>query len=349
MQGIKWMFFDVGSTLVDETEAYNHRIQEAIAGTDITYAQFQEKRLEFAKQNLKSDIEALKFFGLDKPAWHREDEVPYPEAEEILKYLKNLGYKLGVIANQSFGTAERLNQWNLLQYIDVVAASAELGVAKPDSAIFQKAFEIAGCTAEEAVMIGDRLDNDIVPAKKLGMRTVWVKQGFNAYQDITLIAPEYRPDASIDNLLELKRFFNDILTGYTIPAGSQEYYKYVVVCSNYQGNWLFSRHKKRTTWETQGGHVEPGETPLQAAKRELYEESGVTKAEVYPVCDYKGFRGPRSSHGMVFLAVVHELGELPESEMQEVRIFEELPENLTYPQMTPLLVKEAEKLLKSLL
>ena len=339
MQGIKWMFFDVGSTLVDETEAYNHRIQEAIAGTDITYAQFQEKRLEFAKQNLKSDIEALKFFGLDKPAWHREDEVPYPEAEEILKYLKNLGYKLGVIANQSFGTAERLNQWTLLQYIDVVAASAELGVAKPDSAIFQKAFEIAGCTAEEAVMIGDRLDNDIVPAKNLGMRTVWVKQGFNAYQDITLI----------DNLLELKRFFNDILTGYTIPAGSQEYYKYVVVCSNYQGNWLFSRHKKRTTWETQGGHVEPGETPLQAAKRELYEESGVTKAEVYPVCDYKGFRGPRSSHGIVFLAVVHELGELPESEMQEVRIFEELPENLTYPQMTPLLVKEAEKLLKSLL
>ena len=283
MQGIKWMFFDVGSTLVDETEAYNHRIREAIAGTDITYAQFQEKRLEFAKQNLKSDIEALKFFGLDKPAWHREDEVPYPEAEEILQYLKNLGYKLGVIANQSLGTAERLNQWNLLQYIDVVAASAELGVAKPDSAIFQKAFEIAGCTAEEAVMIGDRLDNDIVPAKNLGMRTVWVKRGFNAYQDITLIAPEYHPDVVIDNLLELKRFFNDILTGYTIPAGSQEYYKYVVVCSNYQGNWLFSRHKKRTTWETQGGHVEPGETPLQAAKRELYEESGVTKAEVYPV------------------------------------------------------------------
>ena len=348
MQGIKWIFFDVGSTLVDETEAYNHRIREAIDGTDITFEQFQEKRLEFAKQNLKSDLEALNYFGLEKPAWHREDEVPYPEADEILQYLKGLGYKIGIIANQSLGTAERLMQWKLLQYIDVVAASAELGVAKPDPAIYEKAFELAGCMVEEAVMIGDRLDNDIVPAKKLGMKAIWVKQGFNAYQDTSLIGAEYQPDASVENLLELKNYFNDILTGYTLAAGSQEYYKYVVVCANYQGKWLFSRHKKRTTWETQGGHVEPGETPLQAAKRELYEESGVIHAEVYPVCDYKGFRGPRHSYGMVFLAVVHELGELPESEMQEVKVFEELPENLTYPKMTPLLVKAAEKLLITL-
>ena len=216
MQGIKWIFFDVGSTLIDETEAYNHRIREAIAGTDITFEQFQEKRLEYAKQNLKSDLEALKFFGLSKPVWHREDEVPYPEAEEILKYLKNLGYKLGVIANQSPGTADRLEQWKLLQYIDVVAASAELGLAKPDPAIFHKAFELAGCTAEEAVMIGDRLDNDIVPAKKLGMRAIWVKQGFNAYQDTTLITEKYQPDASIDNLLDLKQYFHDVSTGYPV-------------------------------------------------------------------------------------------------------------------------------------
>lgn len=348
MQGIKWIFFDVGSTLVDETECYNHRIREAIARTNITFEQFQEKRLFFQKQNLKGDLEALNFFGLPKTPWHKEDEVPYPEAEEILSYLKGLGYRLGIIANQSLGTAERLAQWKLIQYIDVVAASAEFGVAKPDPAIFDRAFKLADCKPEEAVMIGDRLDNDIVPAKKLGMRAVWIKQGFSAYQTTELIEKEYRPDAAIENLLELKNYFNDVLTGFTLPPGSQEYYKYVVVCSNYQGKWLFSRHKKRTTWETQGGHVEEGETPMEAAKRELYEESGVTNADIYPVCDYKGFRGPRFSYGMVFLAVVHELGELPESEMQEVKCFDTLPENLTYPHMTPLLVKEADKRLMSL-
>jgi len=41
--------------------------------------------------------------------------------------------------------------------------------------------ERAGCKPEEAVMIGDRIDNDIVPAKSLGMRTVWIKQGFGKY------------------------------------------------------------------------------------------------------------------------------------------------------------------------
>lgn len=138
------------------------------------------------------------------------------------------------------------------------------------------------------------------------------------------------------------------LTGIVLPIGSQDYYKYVVVCSNYQGKWMFSRHKKRTTWETQGGHVEQGETPMEAARRELYEESGVTNADLYAVCDYKGCRGTGFAYGMTFLAVVHELGELPESEMQEVGLFEELPENLTYPMVTPLLVREAEKFLKSM-
>ena len=61
----KWIFFDVGTTLVDETEAYNHRIRDAIEGTDITFEQFQEKRIFFAKQNLKGDLEAIKYFGLE--------------------------------------------------------------------------------------------------------------------------------------------------------------------------------------------------------------------------------------------------------------------------------------------
>ncbi|MBP3609800.1 MAG: HAD-IA family hydrolase [Lachnospiraceae bacterium] len=202
---ISWIFFDVGSTLVDETEAYNHRIRDAISGTEISFEQFQEKRAFFAKQNLKGDLEALKFFGLEKTPWHREDEVPYPEAEEVLRYLKEKGYRLGVIANQSLGTAERLSDWGLLTYFDVVAASAEFGVAKPDPAIFKRAFLLAGCLAEEAVMIGDRLDNDIVPAKKLGMKAVWVKQGFAVYQNVDAI--EYKPDYEIGNLMELINIF----------------------------------------------------------------------------------------------------------------------------------------------
>ncbi|MBP3380447.1 MAG: HAD family hydrolase [Ruminococcus sp.] len=179
---IKWLFFDVGSTLIDETECYNHRIRDAIEGTDITFEQFTEKRTFFAKQNLKGDIEALKFFGLTKTPWHFEDEKPYEDAEHVLRTLYDKGYNIGVIANQSLGTEKRLEGWELMKYIKLVVASAEEGVAKPDSEIFLRALSRADCLPENAVMIGDRIDNDIEPANKLGMKTIWVKQGFAVYQ-----------------------------------------------------------------------------------------------------------------------------------------------------------------------
>ena len=59
----------------------------------------------------------------------------------------------------------------------------------------------------------------------------------------------------------------------TYPLGSFERYPYVVILSRMEGKFLLSRHKQRTTWEFQGGHIEQGETPLQAAKRELFESS----------------------------------------------------------------------------
>ena len=133
------------------------------------------------------------------------------------------------------------------------------------------------------------------------------------------------------------------------PLGYLERYKYTVICTSYQGKWILSKHKKRNTWETQGGHIEDGETPLECAKRELYEESGIVDAELFAVCDYYGYNSKSFSHGMVFLAVVHSLGELPESEMKETKIFDTLPAELTYPQTSPKLYAEAEKVLESLL
>lgn len=201
MNKMKWLFFDVGSTLIDETECYNHRIRDAIAGTDITFEQFNEKRIFFAKQNLKGDIEALKFFGLTKTPWHKEDEKPYKETEHVLKTLYEKGYSIGVIANQSLGTEKRLEDWGLLKYIKLVVASAEEGVAKPDKEIFLRALNRAECLPQNAVMIGDRIDNDIEPANKLGMKTIWVKQGFAIYQ-----APMnnfQQADYSVDRLLDI--------------------------------------------------------------------------------------------------------------------------------------------------
>lgn len=198
---IKWLFFDVGSTLVDETDCYNHRIQDAIAGTNITFEEFNEKRMFFSKQNLKGDIEALRFFGLTKTPWHLEDEKLYDDTGSVLSSLCERGYNIGVIANQSAGTQKRLENWGLMKYIQLVIASAEEGVAKPDKRIFEIALERSMCSPNEAVMIGDRIDNDIIPAKKMGMATIWVKQGYGKYWTIT--NESEKADFEVNNLTEL--------------------------------------------------------------------------------------------------------------------------------------------------
>ena len=132
------------------------------------------------------------------------------------------------------------------------------------------------------------------------------------------------------------------------PLWSLESYKYVVICTSYNGKWVMSRHKNRNTWETQGGHIEFGETPDMSAERELFEESGITDAEIYPICDYLGYDDWGSANGVVYLAVVHSLGEMPESEMSEISLFESVPNELTYPLTSPVLYKEAEKFMAEL-
>lgn len=199
---VKWMFFDVGSTLVDETEAYDHRVRDMIAGTDITFSAFDSKRIQLAKQGFDGNSAAIGYFGLQKTPWHSEDEIPFADAAETLETLKARGYRLGIIANQNVGVAQRLDAWGLLKYFDVVAASAELGVAKPDRRIFEKALELAECQPQDSVMVGDRLDNDIRPAKELGMRTVWIRKGLAKYQPV-----ENTADWVIDELSDLKEIF----------------------------------------------------------------------------------------------------------------------------------------------
>ena len=133
----------------------------------------------------------------------------------------------------------------------------------------------------------------------------------------------------------------------TAAIGSMGSYRFVVSLSRYQGQWLFSRHRARSTWEGQGGHIEDGETPAQAMERELFEESGALKAKIIPICDYavSGEDGSFGPAGQFFFSEIDLLGELPETEIGEVRLFDGLPEDMTYPHILPSLWDKLQKFL----
>lgn len=200
LKNIKWVFFDMGSTLIDETIAMDHRIREVISGTDITYERFIERMLIYARQNKPADLETIKYFGLTKTSWHKEDEILYPDTKKCLRNIHQ-HYNIGIIANQSLGSEERLKKFGIWEYIDVLIASAEEGVEKPDIRIFEIALEKAGCEACEAAMVGDRLDNDIIPANRIGMYTIWIKQG--SWKDAAPKDELELPDMTVDSLTEL--------------------------------------------------------------------------------------------------------------------------------------------------
>ena len=121
------------------------------------------------------------------------------------------------------------------------------------------------------------------------------------------------------------------------PLNTLTPYKYTVIFARYQNKWLYPRHRDRDTFETAGGHIEAGETPLEAAKRELYEETGAIKFDIEPTFDYS-VRTPTSyANGQVFLAHIHTLGDMPNFEMVEVRLFDIMPDKMRFPEILPVL------------
>lgn len=118
----------------------------------------------------------------------------------------------------------------------------------------------------------------------------------------------------------------DIKT-YKLGYCDEKEYTRVVCVSRYKDKFVFSYNKKRNGWEIPGGHIEVGESWQEAARREIFEETGATKVKVDPVCVYK-----ISTFALLCFCEILEMGELPkEFEMEEIMFSDVLPQNLTFP------------------
>ncbi len=208
MKRIKWLFFDLGHTLVNEDMSQRKRIENAVSylnsvNVDVTYKEFYHE-VQNASRNFKSPfVTAFSKFCDDKSVfipYPAEYEALYDDTVSVLSALKNK-YDLAIIANQFSGTEQRLKSFGIYDDFKFILASSDVGVSKPNPIIFETALEKAGCSAAEAVMIGDRIDNDIAPAKSLGINTVWIRQGYGGLQ-----SPEKfgcAPDFTVNSLKEI--------------------------------------------------------------------------------------------------------------------------------------------------
>lgn len=119
--------------------------------------------------------------------------------------------------------------------------------------------------------------------------------------------------------------------------------KYAVIVARFHDQLLWCRHHDRCTWEIPGGHIEPGETALQAAARELEEETGAIEYTLSPLCWYSAYRSdnqPRSC-GLLCIADVQRLSGSLQNEIEEVQCFSIMPAELTYPAIQPKLLEAA--------
>lgn len=116
-------------------------------------------------------------------------------------------------------------------------------------------------------------------------------------------------------------------------AGSLDVINYVRMVTEYNGKFVLPFHKESQKWDWVGGHVEKDENPLEAAKRELFEETGAVDFDIFPVFDHESFNedGTHFNNARTYFVIVREFINLPDgSEMGKIGFFDKIPEDFRY-------------------
>ncbi len=112
----------------------------------------------------------------------RETFIGLAHSREVVGQLRSR-FKMGIVSN-FYGNLDRiLEEAKLDRYFAAVADSSRVGIFKPEPGIFETALKKIQCAPESAAMIGDSLAKDCAPARKLGMRTVWLRTAAQSGDD----------------------------------------------------------------------------------------------------------------------------------------------------------------------
>lgn len=218
---ISTLFFDVGETILDAESQMNalaevHRNVLGDFGFALTRDEYRQLDNEEIQSFVPSTMHAITWHfvrpdvGLYEQITRevrshfgeiRKLEVRlYPGVAGQLERLAN-DYTLGLAANAPASIRELLEEFGVLRWFTHTDVSGTIGIKKPDQRFFETILANAGTKASEAIMIGDRLDNDIIPARRIGMKTIWIQWG--RYGIMESRTPDEIPDATVADVREV--------------------------------------------------------------------------------------------------------------------------------------------------
>lgn len=205
---IRAVFFDIGATLISEDRLWArwadwlgvpHLTFFAAMGSAIERDERLEQVFEYFKPGFNLEEEEAARAAAGVPNVFDANDL-YPDAVPCLQALKDAGLFVGLAGNQPASAEGSLRVLDLP--VEVIGVSAAWGVAKPSPEFFAKLTQIAALPPAEIAYVGDRLDNDVLPAKEAGMVSVFLRRG--PWGVIHARRPEAAlADIRIDSLTEL--------------------------------------------------------------------------------------------------------------------------------------------------
>jgi HAD superfamily hydrolase (TIGR01549 family) len=200
----RWVCLDVGETLIDETRVWSLWADELgiprltfLAALGAIIERGGEHRDVFGV--FRVDDWPLRLPSVEGAYGGFAAEDLYPDALRSLEALRAAGYRVAIVANQPAARADELRAIGV--DAEVMAMSEAIGIAKPDPAFFARTLELMGSPDPASVAyVGDRVDNDVVPAAAAGMRSVWLRRG---PWGVIQRPPDAHPALVVDTLDEL--------------------------------------------------------------------------------------------------------------------------------------------------
>jgi HAD superfamily hydrolase (TIGR01662 family) len=211
----RWICLDVGETLIDETRVWSVWADELgvprltfFAALGAVIERGGEHRDAFTI--FGADDWQLRMAAVEAAYGGFAAEDLYPDALRAIAALRAAGYRVAIVANQPGIRRDELGAIGI--EADVIAMSESMGVAKPDPAFFAMALELMGSPSpSDVAYVGDRIDNDVLPAIAAGMRAVWIRRG--PWGVIQRLPEVGRPALRVDSLDELVERIGEVWLG----------------------------------------------------------------------------------------------------------------------------------------